>query len=51
MYFYNFLCLAFKLEFFYVLGIKLFLISASNINSLKVYGPFYQKLRMLTLLL
>jgi hypothetical protein len=52
MYFYNFLCPALKLEFFYVLEIKLFLTSASNIDSLKACGPSYnQKLRMLTLLL
>jgi hypothetical protein len=39
MYFYNFLCPAPKLEFFYVLRMKLFLTSASNINSLTVCGP------------
>jgi hypothetical protein len=52
MYFHNFLCPAPKLEFFYVLGIKLFLTSASNIDSPKACGPPHdQKLRMLTLLL
>jgi hypothetical protein len=52
MYFYNFLCPALKLEFFYVLRIKLFLTSASNINSPKTCGPPHnQKLRMLTSLL
>jgi hypothetical protein len=39
MYFYNFLCPASKLEFFYVLGIKLFLTFAINIDSPKAYGP------------
>jgi hypothetical protein len=52
MYFHNFLCPAPKLEFFYVLGIKLFLTSASNMDSPKACGPPHdQKLRMLTLLL
>ena len=39
MYFHNFLCPAPKLEFFYVLGMKLFLISASNMDSPKACGP------------
>jgi hypothetical protein len=39
MYFHNFLCPALKLEFFQVLGIKLFLTSASNMDSPKAYGP------------
>jgi hypothetical protein len=39
MYFYNFLCLAPKLEIFHVLGMKLFLISASNMDSPKACGP------------
>jgi hypothetical protein len=39
MYFYNILCPALKLEFFDVLGIKLFLTSASNIDSPKACGP------------
>jgi hypothetical protein len=39
MYFHNFLCPAPKLEFFHVLGIKLFLTSASNMDSLTACGP------------
>jgi hypothetical protein len=39
MYFHNFLCPAPKLEFFYVLGMKLFLTSASNMDSPKACGP------------
>jgi hypothetical protein len=39
MYFYNFLSPAPKLEFFYVLGIKLFLTFAINIDSPKACGP------------
>ena len=38
MYFHNFLCPAPKLEFFHVLGMKLFLTSASNIDSPKACG-------------
>ena len=52
MYFHNFLCPAPKLEFFHVLGIKLFLTSASNVDSPKAWrAPSIRKLRMLTLLL
>jgi hypothetical protein len=39
IYFYNFLCLAPKLEFFHILGIKLFLTFVSNIDSLIACGP------------
>jgi hypothetical protein len=43
MYFYNFLYLTFKLEFFYVLRIKLFLTFASNINSFIACSPSLSK--------
>ena len=39
MYFHKFLCPALKLEFSHVQGMKLFLISASNMDSPKACGP------------
>ena len=39
MYFHNFLCPAPKLEFFKVLGMKLFLTFTSNMDSPKACGP------------